>query len=213
MKMCRMLIVKSGKEFEIREHLKKFAEVSRNSKEYQGHGWGCCYVRENKWVFYKNIKPIWKDNLENFGKTRLLVGHARSAFMDKDIIVENNMPFYDGKHVFVFNGELQGVKINEKGRIGAEKIFNFIKRFDKGDIAEALRKGTSIIKKRARYVKAMNIIILDKEKICVASMFNENPEYFTMHFKEDNGLAICSGPYDNENKWKKIKNNAIRCFK
>jgi len=36
------------------------------------------------------------------------VAHARSAFEDKDIVVENNMPFTDGERVFIFNGELRG---------------------------------------------------------------------------------------------------------
>ncbi len=40
------------------------------------------------------------------------------------------MPFYDDQFIFIFNGELRGVRIKADGRIGAEKIFNFIKRFN-----------------------------------------------------------------------------------
>ncbi len=58
----------------------------------------------------------------NFPTTKRLIVHARSAFQDKDIVVENNMPFYDDKYIFIFNGELNGVKIKSDGRIGAEKI-------------------------------------------------------------------------------------------
>src|SRR3989338_480001 len=162
--MCRLLSIRSKKEFSISHHLKIFAQLCKNSKEYQGHGWGCAYLDENKhWKHYRNIKPIWEDELEQFGETTLLIAHARSAFEDKGIEVENNMPFYDDNYVYVFNGELRGVKIKENGRIGAEKIFNFIKRFNKGDMLEALRKGIGIIKKKARYVKAINIIISDKQ--------------------------------------------------
>ena len=46
----------------------------------------------------------------------------------KGIKIENNMPFTGGNYVYVFNGELRGVRIKEKGRIGAEKIFNYINR-------------------------------------------------------------------------------------
>ncbi|HES58943.1 MAG TPA: hypothetical protein ENO18_00810, partial [Caldithrix sp.] len=91
--MCRLLYVRAEQEFEIADYLKKFALISKNSKEYQGHGWGFAYRKEDRWQVYKNIKPIWEDNLEVFGKTTLFVAHARSAFQDKDIRVENNMPF------------------------------------------------------------------------------------------------------------------------
>lgn len=94
-----------------------------------------------QWQIYRNIRPVWEDDFSSLPDTTLLVAHARSAFEDKDIVVENNMPFSDGKAVFVFNGELRGVKIKEEGRIGAEKIFNFIRRFDSGDPLAALKKG------------------------------------------------------------------------
>ncbi len=208
--MCRLLYVRSRQPFEIYEHLEKFSIVAKNSKEYQGHGWGLARLVKGRWRHYKNIKPIWKDDLGQFGKTTLLMAHARSAYQDKDIIVENNMPFYDEKYIFIFNGELHGVKINAEGRIGAEKIFNFIKRFDKGDMFDALAKGVEIINKRSRYIRAMNIIIGDEEKAYVSSLFNEDEDYFTMHYKKSaDRLIICSQPFDNEKDWQKIKNNSV----
>jgi len=68
------------------------------------------------------------------------------------------MPFYDWNNVFIFNGQLNGVRIKEQGRTGAEKIFNFIKRFNRGDMANAIKKGVEIIKKR----KAISIFFLFK---------------------------------------------------
>ncbi len=91
------------------------------------------WMRPRGWKFYKSINPVWQDDFSRFGKTSLLVAHARSAFEDRDIVIENNMPFFDGRTVFIFNGELRGVKIRAEGRIGAEKIFNYIRRFDKSD--------------------------------------------------------------------------------
>jgi len=154
--------------------------------------------------------PIWEDNLEQFGTTDILIAHARSAFRDRDIKIENNMPFYDDKNVFIFNGELHGVKIKEKGRIGAEKIFNFIKRFDRGSIFAALEKALPIIEKRSKYIKAINIIIARGNKLFVSSLFNENPEYFTMHYKKSPGyMQICSEPFSGEDDWDQ---NAKRSF-
>ena len=128
--MCRLLFVNSKQQFAIEDYLKKFALVSRNSREFQGHGWGCAYRVDNDWKFYRNVKPIWEDEFSKFGVSNRLVVHARSAFKDEGIVVENNMPFNDEKNIFIFNGELRGVKIKEEGRIGAEKIFNYIKRFE-----------------------------------------------------------------------------------
>ena len=206
--MCRLLFIKSEKEFNISEHLNIFSQICKNSKEYQGHGWGCSYLVDDTWIHYKNIKPIWEDTVTKFPSTNRLIVHARSAFQDKDIVVENNMPFYDDEYIFIFNGELNGVKIKSEGRIGAEKIFNFIKRFNNHNMFLAIKKGTEIIIKRSDYVRAMNIIIADKNRVFVSSNYNEDPEYFGMHFKKSKDeLIICSEVYPKESGWERIENN------
>jgi len=213
--MCRLLFVKSNeKEFGILSYLEKFSVICKNSPEYQGHGWGLAYLDENNdWKYYKNIKPIWEDDLTQFSKTKRLLVHARSAFQDKDIVVENNMPFYDDEYVFIFNGELRGVRIKEEGRIGAEKIFNFIKKFNVGRMSEAFEKAISLIKKRTRQIKALNIIMADKEEFYINNYFTERSEYFTMYEKdEDDVFTICSMPFVEENGWKKIGNNSLRVY-
>jgi len=216
LKMCRLLYVDSKKEFDISDYLSKFSVISKNSKEFQGHGWGCAYFQNGKWQYYKNVMPIWEDNLNRFGKTNRLVAHARSAFKDEGIVVENNMPFYDDKYIYIFNGELRGVRIKEEGRIGAEKIFNYIKRFDKGSIKDALKKGTEIISKKSNYVRAMNIIIVDSHYAYVYSQYSEDADYFTMFVKTVNDtVVICSQPLDEEKDWKPILNNSLteyKCF-
>ena len=213
--MCRLLLVKSDTQFSIPDQLQRFAEIAAHSKEFQGHGWGCSYLdfENGVWRHYKNIKPIWEDDLSRFGESRLLVAHARSAFKDEGIVVENNMPFYDNRHVFIFNGELRGVRIAEQGRIGAEKIFNFIKRFDHGSMLDALHRGTEIIRKRSKYIRAMNIIIAEKERCYVASFFNEDPDYFTLHCSRAPGkTTIASDPLPGDEHWEKIANETVKEF-
>ncbi len=213
--MCRLLFVQSKTEFLISDHLSIFASIAKNSKEYQGHGWGCSYLINNEWVNYKNINPIWENDFSQFPKTNRLIVHARSAFEDKDIVVENNMPFFDDKYQFIFNGELRGVKIKAEGRIGAEKIFNFIKRFDtiNININNSLSKGIDILKKRTSYIRAMNIIIAEKNRVHYSSLFNEDATYFQMYYKQNkNELIICSEKYPNENNWESIENNSIGVF-
>jgi glutamine amidotransferase len=211
--MCRLLTIKSETPFAITPHLIKFAEIAKNSKEYQGHGWGCAYLdKTGGWKFYKNINPVWQDDFNQFDETRLLVVHARSAFEDRDIVVDNNMPFFDGRTVFIFNGELRGVKIREEGRIGAEKIFNYIRRFDKDDTRQALEKAVAIIRKRTRHIRGMNIIMVNEAGIFVSSYFTEDEEYFTLRLKEGRELVICSAPYPAEKNWQKIANDSVRAW-
>jgi predicted glutamine amidotransferase len=211
--MCRLLTAASIKPFAIRSHLENFAHISKHSKEFQGHGWGCAWRTETgAWRFYRDIQPVWEDDLGRFGDTRLLVAHARSAFEDRDIAVENNMPFFDGRTVFIFNGELRGVKIQENGRIGAEKIFNFIRRFDRGDTGKALSKAAGIIRKRTRHIRGMNIVMVNESGIFVSSFFTEDAAYFTMAYKQDPELVICSDPYPNETGWQQIPNDSQKVW-
>jgi predicted glutamine amidotransferase len=211
--MCRLLVVRAERPFAITPHLERLAYIAKNSKEYQGHGWGCAYKDDaSKWKLYKNINPLWEHDFVEFPATTLLMAHARSAFEDRDIAIENNMPFFDGRFVYIFNGELRGVRIREQGRIGAEKIFNYIKRFDKGDTLKALEKAVGIIKKRSKYIRGMNIIMVKDDTIYVSTSFNEDKEYFTMHYKEGDELTICSEPYLSEFGWQCIENNTMRTW-
>ena len=206
--MCRILYARSATQFPIAEKLAPFVELSRDSREFQGHGWGCAWRTARGWHQYHDIRPIWEDDLTQFGSTRLLLVHARSAFRDEGIVVENNMPFSDGDSVFIFNGELRGVRIRAEGRIGAEKIYNYIRRFDRGDKCAAAAKAVEIIKKRSAYVRAMNIILSDGEQSCLSTSYSEDANYFQMHQKQEPGLhLVCSAPFAGEQGWTRIDNN------
>ena len=78
--MCRFLAVQDSKPFLIPGLLRQLALISRNSPEYQGDGWGCVWLEGDRWRLYKNSRPIWEDDLNHFGRTTLLLAHARSAF-------------------------------------------------------------------------------------------------------------------------------------
>lgn len=185
--------------------------MAKNSAEFQGHGWGCAYLVNGEWQYYKNINPIWEDSFDKIPETGTLLVHARSAYKDEGIVIENNMPFYDDKQVFIFNGELQGVKVKAEGRIGAEKIFNYLKRFENGTpTLETIKKGLQIIEKRADYIKAMNIIIATKDEAFVSSLFNERDEYFTLrYFEDETKKIVCSEPYPLIEGCKPIANNSF----
>ena len=206
--MCRILYARADAPFAIAELLRPFAELSRDSREYQGHGWGCAWRDDSGWQQYHDIRPVWEDDLEQFGGTRLLLAHARSAFRDEGICVDNNMPFSDGRSMFIFNGELRGVRIKSEGRIGAEKIYNYVRRFDRGDLCAAAGKAVDIIHKRSSYVRAMNFILSDGEQSCLSTSYGEDPEYFQMHEKRDQGLhLVCSKPFAADPGWNRIANH------
>jgi glutamine amidotransferase len=211
--MCRMLSVTSDAAFECRPHLEKLAEISRVSKEYQGHGWGCSWWEGGSWRHYKNLRPIWEDDLSRFGPSTRLVAHARSASLDCAIVLEYNQPFHDDKYVYAFNGGLRGVTLKAEGRIGAEKIFNLIKRLDKGDMVDAMRLALKVIDKRTKYIRAINVIIADKDNTYMATMFNEDAGYFQMHHRQEGStVMLCSQPYPGESGWTTIPNGTVKAF-
>jgi len=208
--VCRLLYVRAVAPFASRSHLGWLAIIAKHSKVYQGHGWGCAWLEAGDWRTYRSIRPIWEDDLTMFPDTTLLLAHARSAFRDEGIRVENNMPFFDGNYAFIFNGELQGVRIREDGRIGAEKLFNYVKRFDEGDLLTAMTKAIDIVAKRTRYVRALNLIMADRHNAYVASHFAEDPDYFQLRRYRGAGLDIvCSEPYADFHDWQRINNGTV----
>ena len=209
--MCRLLLVHNKDGVDPEFHLNAFKELSRTSKEFQGHGWGCAWLDGNgAWQQHHNIKPIWEDT-KQFSRTTLFLAHARSAFRDEGIVVENNMPFDDGENVFVFNGELQGVKIKAEGRIGAEKIFNTLRRFYKGNYADAVERGVMVIKKRTRYIRALNFFMANSDAVQVCSEFGEDPDYFQLQdISWQKTRVICSQAYHyGDNSWSPIENHTV----
>ena len=213
--MCRILFAKEKNIFNVEKYLSPFSLMCAQSKEYQGHGWGFSYLQNGKWETYKQITPIWESVLPKNIKTEQIVIHARSAFEDKGIIIENNMPFGDENTIYVFNGELRKTKLNIQGRIGAEKIFNFINRIKKDSYLNAIERGVKIIKKRTEYTRAMNFIISEKDATYVYSDFNEDEEYFTlMQLNDNNKQIVCSQILpDFGNNWNPIPKKEIRIIK
>ncbi len=200
-------MVRAEQPFALGEYLPEFAAMCRDSKEFQGHGWGMAWRIGGQWRHYKNLDPIWRDRRPDPGQTAdFLVVHARSAFRNEGIELINNMPFHDDRLVFIFNGELRGVRLRAEGRIGAEKLFNLVKRLDRGDLGAALTRAAAVIHKRSDYVRAMNVMLTDGRKIYVSSHFGEDPEYFSIHRQMGDRVAFCSQPLSGD--WRPVPNHA-----
>jgi predicted glutamine amidotransferase len=211
--MCRLLAVKSAAPFDIPPYLRRFARVARESREWQGDGWGCAWWRDGRWQLHRSVRPVWEDDLEPFGRCTLLLAHARSAFRNDGVAVEKNMPFVEGLRAFIFNGELHGVRIRAPGATGAEKMFHFILRLGCPFHGAAFARAIAVIKKRTAYVKAMNTILADGTTLYLLSAFHEADDYFTMHRKTDGGrLLLCSEPFPGEPGWLPLPNHCLEVF-
>ena len=209
--MCRLLYAAAERPFDPRALLAPFAALARASKEYQGHGWGCAWQTADGWALHHDVRPIWECTPPPLPPTARFVAHARSAFEDRDVRVENNMPFLEDGWVFAFNGELRGVRLREEGRIGAEKLFRFLLRFVPGRGMEAaLRKALPIVEQRSARVRAMNLIVAGPGGDFAASLHREDHEYFTMHRRRAGGrLTLCSEPFPGETDWEALPNDCV----
>jgi glutamine amidotransferase len=208
--MCRLLAVHDRHPFAIGSHLKNLAQLARDSCEYQGDGWGCAWTAGQDWQVYRNVRPIWKDDLEQFGTAHRLLAHARSAFHNEPPDVNHNMPFLAGPEAFIFNGELHGVTLQAEGRIGAEKLFHFLRRFPGSPRHENLARALAVVKKKSRYIRAMNFVLADPHAFHVHTLFSENAAYFTLHKKQaGTQFLICSEPFPGESGWSPLPNDCL----
>ena len=208
--MCRLLAVHDIRPFDICGHLRQLAVVARNSREFQGDGWGCCWLEAGQWRVYRNLRPVWEDELDQFGRTTLLLAHARSAFRNEGLDVANNMPFLSGDEAFIFNGEMRGVRIRAEGGIGAEKLFRFLGRFPGDHPDNGLAKAIGIAKRQSRYIRAMNFILARRGSLHVHAFSSEDQDYFTLHKKQSGSrYVICSEPYPGESEWTPLPNDYL----
>ena len=200
--MCRFLILRSSEKFDPSPILDTFKERCRRSPEYQGHGFGIAFRTAAGWERRRCLTPLWEDDAPLPDRVDALMVHARSAFRDEGIDVENNMPFYRDELGFVFNGEIRGIRLTAPGRIGAEKLFHLILARRRNDLSQALGDADRIVHARSRYVRAMNVALTalgDDSTIYAHCRFSERPEYFTLYCAEGREGAprgVSSEPLD-----------------
>ncbi|MBW2971260.1 hypothetical protein KY320_03810 [Candidatus Woesearchaeota archaeon] len=214
--MCRFLIIIAEKQFDATSHLNSFAELCKNSEEFQGDGWGVCYPapKQEGWKCHRSIKPIWQEQhlFDSLPATKILVAHARSSFQDRGPNIEFTQPFVNEKLVFVFNGEISGVKIRARGNNGAQKLFTLIQQNSSNGYKEALQILKRLIEDNSEHIKAMNVGLLHQNKIYVLCKYSERPNYFGLHYyngKDENEMQIvCSQPYGSYD-FKPIPNNQV----
>ena len=145
---------------------------------------------------YRSITPIWDDSRHLPGHVEFLAVHARSAFRNEGIEERNNMPFYSGRWTYVFNGEIQGVRVRAPGVTGAEKIFHLVLEQGEAEPERAIARTDQLLRDRSKYVRAMNVALTDGHKIYAHCRFRERSDYFTLHYRTGEIEGVCSEPLD-----------------
>jgi glutamine amidotransferase len=183
--MCRILAITSSVPIDATPILGEFAARCRTSKEYQGHGWGVARATGDvAWQRYRSVRPIWEDERPRFEPARTWIVHARSAFRNEGIVVANNMPFLANDLAFAFNGELRGVRLQAPGDTGAARLLHLLGRFRAaadGNVLDALVRLDRVVSERSDYVRALNVVAADRDRVYVHSHYSEDAEYFTLH--------------------------------
>ncbi len=181
--MCRILGLQADEPIDAVPWIVAFGRRCQASQEFQGHGWGMSWHEQGRWRRYRSIRPIWEDRVE-LPATRLVLIHARSAFRNEGIVVENNMPFLSGDLAFAFNGELHGVRLSAPGDTGAARLLHLLERFSAaadGDTLGALARLDALIVLRSDYVRALNIVVSDGRSLFINTRYSEDQDYFTLH--------------------------------
>jgi len=186
--------------------MRDFAEMCRDSKNYQGDGWGVLYKGGEELHLHRSLNPIWEDEFE-LPETEFALVHARFAHGDwTKGDINNNQPFCAQDSVFVFNGNLKRVDIDVPGKIGAEKVMNLV--LQKG-IAEAVAEMCD----KAALVKAINFLLIQGETCHVNCYYTIDPEYFDLRISEgDDEIMIVSYDLPGRN-FERIKSGEIREIK
>ena len=212
--MCRFLLVKTKDKFKIDQIAFEFAKKCQLSKEWQGDGWGICWLEDNKtWKGFKSLFPIWEEKKFDFPQSRIFLLHARSSsFKEHKNKIEYNQPFFDDKLAFVFNGFVSKVKLNFKveGEIGAQKIFNLIKKFAKKfGTKKSILKVKDLVQKNSEKIDALNLGVCDKKNFYVLCFYSKDPDYYQLWYSKKKNFVIVSSEKISRFNFKRLPNRKI----
>jgi len=197
--MCRFLMIQADSQFKPTDFLTDFAERCKESAEWQGDGWGVCWLNsECEWQSYKSLKPIWEDpdKFSEIPKSRTFLVHARSSsFEAHKGRIEFNQPFTSGRLAFVFNGLIKGVNgLQVEGQIGSQKIFNLICNFyeEEKNVESAIETVKNLIMAKSKEITALNIGICNQERLYALCFFSSQEDYYTLFYKNSSIKIISS---------------------
>jgi hypothetical protein len=184
--MCRFLLYNSAEKKDINPLMNDFSQMCKDSKNFQGDGWGVIYKDGDELILHRSLNPIWEDDFE-LPNTEFALFHARFAHgASTKGDVENNQPFHKDGSLFVFNGLLRRVSLDIPGKIGAEKVLNFV-------LQEGVENAVSEMVEHSALVKSINFLLIQGQT-CIANCYHSiDPEYFELRkYQSDEELLITS---------------------
>lgn len=191
-------------------------EKSRTPEgDRQGDGWGVAWYKGGMWHEYKSLKPMWEtnDQFDSIPRTEKMAIHARSASFPNQIgNIRYNQPYIQGNVCFVFNGVLQGVKLEKavSGISGAEKIFHLIQEYlQTHDEKEALLQLDSLLRTHSQRIGGLNIGIMRGEKVAVLCDYGRDPSYFSVRYHQDESKTLVCSEVLNGYSWKMIHKGEV----
>ena len=186
--MCRFLAVISTKKFDVEPYLRELENQAKNGKKSpHGDGWGLWMKDSERYVHYRETKPIWERNVK-FGKAQILLAHARKkGKKGVRISLVNTHPFVKNKSAFMHNGiiYIDGEKVDSvQGETDSEIFFYLI--LEKG-IQNAVRYITS------KYsFTSLNSVLFHSGKMYVLKYVKDNENYHNIFLRREGNKLIIS---------------------
>jgi glutamine amidotransferase len=193
--MCRMLVAVG--DVKMSPLVDALIAMASGKALKHGDGWGAAWRSGRSWKLVRSVKPCYED--EKIGELRtvksdLTIMHARKASPGYAVALENTHPFKRGSWIFCHNGDVRdkldfSPKFKLKGDTDSERLFYFIlSNLEKGNEVASIRNALSVLKD----CTAADFILSSMKKVYVAVKFSKEPDYYTMHLGERNGLIVVS---------------------
>lgn len=226
--MCRMIAFASSAPRDVAPFLAALAAFCRSGNLVPGwerrpsgnhpDGWGIAYRLGKTMRVLRSGKPAAIDPLlgEVAAKTTRFIGHVRYASNPETVNSGNSHPFLAGGIAVAHNGTF-------KGRIGREAdsrkasdtlVFTEMLAGAWSDrTLGGLRDALSRLLGDAALVgdySAANMLIADDDSLFVLRRFRRNPDYYTLHLHEEEGLSVAaSEPLDGLSGWRLLSDREL----
>ena len=221
--------------------------LAQAEKGRQGDGWGIAYYDKGSLRVIKSARPVYEEK-EKFVRvsenivSNLIIAHVRKASnprnlpYEKLISVINSQPFFYNNFVFVHNGEIRALEIEEElgeykkliqGVNDSEIYFAYLYKEleDHGNVVEALKRFEKRLwdiyfnKKMSRKpFSALNAIFSDGSTLYAYNRYvikgkkslcyGDSERYQMVYKYTGDTLIVASEKLDREG-WKPLNNNEL----
>lgn len=213
--MCRMIGIISVDKISPYKYLydSECSLYRQAEKGRQDDGWGVAYYDNGELIVFKSPNTVYKEKelflrvIRNI-RTHLCIAHVRNASNPRNlpketlISLENTQPFFYGDFVFIHNGTVRVVEIEEKlgkykrlvkGLNDSELYFYLLLKCmdETGDLIEAVKKTEKVMWETFKEVKrniknpfsSLNMIFSDGKRLYA----------LTRYIEHHNSKSICYG--------------------